>query len=173
MAGTTEGHSNELREGAPRPSEGITTAKPSDLPDTRKDRVTQPEHAVPSEAMPLPAQPAQHRWRRMLLSVGALIALAAGVYFLIPRVVTALNTISTDDAYVNGHVTFVAPRVKGQVVRVLVDDNYRVKKGDILVQLDKQPYHVEVDRKKAALDIAESKLVQARATGTWLPPCSY
>jgi membrane fusion protein (multidrug efflux system) len=113
--------------------------------------------------MPLPAQPAQHRWRRRLLSVGALIALAAGVYFLIPWVLTALNTVSTDDAYVNGHVTFVAPRVKGQVVRVLVDDNYRVRKGDILVQLDKQPYHVEVDRKKAALDIAQSKLVQTRA----------
>jgi membrane fusion protein (multidrug efflux system) len=93
-----------------------------------------------------------------------LIALAAGVYFLIPWVLTALNTVSTDDAYVNGHVTFVAPRVKGQVVRVLVDDNYRVRKGDILVQLDKQPYQVEVNRKKAALDIAQSKLVQARAT---------
>jgi membrane fusion protein (multidrug efflux system) len=93
-----------------------------------------------------------------------LVALAAGIYFLIPWVLTALNTVSTDDAYVNGHVTFVAPRVKGQVVHVLVDDNYWVRKGDILVQLDKQPYQVEVDRKKAALDIAESKLVQARAT---------
>ena len=31
---------------------------------------------------------------------------------------------------VNGHVTFVAPRVAGQVSRVLVDDNMRVKKGD-------------------------------------------
>jgi membrane fusion protein (multidrug efflux system) len=114
--------------------------------------------------MPLPAQPAQHRWRRRLLWAGALIALAAGVYFLIPWVLTALNTVSTDDAYVNSHVTFVAPRVKGQVVRVLVDDNYRVRRGDILVQLDKQPYQVEVDRKKAALDIAQSKLVQTRAS---------
>jgi membrane fusion protein (multidrug efflux system) len=65
---------------------------------------------------------------------------------------------------VNGHVTFVAPRVTGQVVRVLVDDNYRVKRGDLLVQLDKKPYQVAVDRKKAALDVAEAKLVQARAT---------
>ena len=50
------------------------------------------------------------------------------------------NTVSTDDAYVNGHVTFVAPRVSGQVSRVLVDDNYRVKKGALLVQLDKEPF---------------------------------
>ena len=56
-----------------------------------------------------------------------------------------LNTISTDDAYVNGHVTFVAPRVAGQVKRVLVDDNYRVKKGQLLVQLDKEPFQVQVE----------------------------
>jgi membrane fusion protein (multidrug efflux system) len=79
------------------------------------------------------------------------------------NLVLALTTVSTDDAYVNGHVTFVAPRVRGQVVRVLVDDNYRVKKGDLLVQIDKEPYRVEVDRKKAAVDVAQSKLTQARA----------
>jgi membrane fusion protein (multidrug efflux system) len=171
MAGTNDGHSNNLREAASEPPEGITSAKPSDSLSTKADRVTPPDHAIPMEinspggapAIPLPGQAGQHRWRRRLLSAGALIALAAGVYYLIPWALTALNTVSTDDAYVNGHVTFVAPRVKGQVVRVLVDDNYRVRKGDILVQLDKQPYQVEVDRKKAALDIAQSKLVQARA----------
>jgi membrane fusion protein (multidrug efflux system) len=65
---------------------------------------------------------------------------------------------------VNGHITFVAPRVKGQVVRVLVDDNYRVKRGDVLVELDKEPYRVEVRRKQAALDTAQAKYTQARAT---------
>ena len=51
-----------------------------------------------------------------------------------------LTTVSTDDAYVNGHVTFVAARVPGQVSRVLVDDNNRVHKGDVLVELDPEPY---------------------------------
>ena len=68
-----------------------------------------------------------------------------------PVVETMLNTVSTDDAYVNGHVTFVAPRVAGQVIKVLVDDNYRVKKGDLLVQLDKEPYQVQVAIKQAAV----------------------
>jgi membrane fusion protein (multidrug efflux system) len=74
-----------------------------------------------------------------------------------------LNTVSTDDAYVNGHVTFVAPRVRGQVTKVLVDDNYRVKKGDLLVQLDKEPYEVQVNIKKAAVATAEANLTAARA----------
>ena len=74
-----------------------------------------------------------------------------------------LNTVSTDDAYVNGHVTFVAPRVAGQVSRVLVDDNYRVKRGDLLVQLDKEPYQVQVAIKRAAVGAAEADLVAAEA----------
>ena len=55
------------------------------------------------------------------------------VYFGTPVVNRAINTVSTDDAYVNSHVTFVAPRVPGQVVKVLVNDNDRVKRGDVLV----------------------------------------
>ena len=74
-----------------------------------------------------------------------------------------LNTVSTDDAYVNGHVTFVAPRVAGQVSRVLVDDNYRVKRGDLLVQLDKEPYQVQVAIKRAAVGAAEADLTAAEA----------
>ena len=79
-----------------------------------------------------------------MLLAGTVAALAAGGYFLVPWVNTALSTVSTDDAYVNGHVTLVAPRVSGQVMKVLVDDNQRVKKGDVLVRLDKEPYEVVV-----------------------------
>jgi membrane fusion protein (multidrug efflux system) len=89
--------------------------------------------------------------------------LALGGYFLYPVVETMLNTVSTDDAYVNGHVTFVAPRVAGQVARVLVDDNYRVKRGSLLVQLDKEPYQVQVAIRKAAVSAAETDLVAAQA----------
>jgi membrane fusion protein (multidrug efflux system) len=81
----------------------------------------------------------------------------------IPRVVTAFRTVSTDDAYVNGHVTFVAPRVPGQVLRVLVDDNNRVHTGDLLVELDKAPYQVQVDIAQTALTVAQADLVAAQA----------
>jgi len=81
------------------------------------------------------------------------------VVFAIPTVKTAINTVSTDDAYVNGHVTFVPPRVPGQVIRVLVDDNARVKAGDLLVELDPEPYQVQVNIKQAALAAAEANRV--------------
>jgi multidrug resistance efflux pump len=62
--------------------------------------------------------------------IGGLLALAV-LILGVPRFLRSLNTVSTDDAYVNSHVTFVAPRVSGQVMGVLVDDNSRVRKGDV------------------------------------------
>ena len=102
-------------------------------------------------------------WRRLLAGAALILGLGAAGYWLIPLVNVALNTVSTDDAYVNGHVTFVAPRVSGQVARVLVDDNYRVSKGDLLVELDKEPFQVQVAIKKAAVETAEADLAAAEA----------
>lgn len=104
------------------------------------------------------ARPPSRRWRKPLLLAGAVAGLAVGGYFLVPWVNTALDTVSTDDAYINGHVTFVAPRVSGQVARVLVDDNCRVKKGDTLVQLDPESYDIQVNIAKAAVDAARADL---------------
>ena len=98
-----------------------------------------------------------------MLWAGAVAGLAVGGYALAPTVKTMMETVSTDDAYVNGHVTYVAPRVAGQVSRVLVDDNDRVSKGDLLVQLDREPYQVQVDLKKAAVVNAEADVEAARA----------
>lgn len=103
--------------------------------------------------------------RRRLFLIGMLAALglAIAVVFGVPWIKQTLSTVSTDDAYVNGHVTFVAARVPGQVSRVLVDDNNRVRKGDLLVELDNEPYEVAVAVKKAGVDTAKADLEAARA----------
>ncbi len=75
----------------------------------------------------------------------------------------SLHTVSTDDAYVNSYATFVAPRVTGQVTEVLVADNNRVKKGDVLVRLDPEPFRIDVEAKQAALDVAQATLELAQA----------
>ena len=100
-----------------------------DSAETAPDQ-TPPPHAVSS---PPPATPAPSARRRWLLGGVGVLALLLILFEGIPWVRTALQTVSTDDAYVNGHVTFVAARVPGQVARVLVDDNNRVRKGDLLV----------------------------------------
>ena len=112
-----------------------------------------------------PEKPPEKRWslrrREVRIAGGVLAVLLLAV--AVPRLHRAWVTVSTDDAYVNGHVTFVAPRVAGQVARVLVDDNNRVRKGDLLVQLDKEPYEVQVAIAEAGVGAAQANLAAALA----------
>lgn len=150
-------------------TESRATVEAQSTPDAQvhaKDEhpvATQPA-ATQKPASPAGTPRAQQPSRRKILSiVVAALVLAAITYAVTPTIISALNTISTDDAYVNGHVTLVAPRVPGQVARVLVDDNQRVRKGDVLVELDKEPFQVQLSIKQAAVESAESDLTAARA----------
>ena len=143
-----------------------------------KDQSSRPDAALTADegvsveratefAQTAPAAPANRRprWkRRLVVGVLAALVLAAIWKFGIPWIELTLNTVSTDDAYVNGHVTFVAARVGGQITRVLVDDNNRVHKGDVLAELDKEPFEDAVAVKKAAVDTAKADLQAAIAT---------
>jgi membrane fusion protein (multidrug efflux system) len=113
-------------------------------------------HAVPQASGKPPR-------KKILAGVLGVAVLAVLLVFGIPWIEAMLNTASTDDAYVNGHVTFVAPRVPGQISRVLVDDNNRVRKGDLLAELDKEPYRIAVSEKQAAVDTAQADLQAATA----------
>jgi hypothetical protein len=85
-----------------------------------------------------PTQSKIDRRRKLLLAGASTVIVAAALAIGVPWVRDALNTVSTDDAYVNSHVTFVGPRVRGQVARVLVDDNNRVRPGDVLFLIQSQ-----------------------------------
>jgi len=124
----------------------------------------EPVQAGSANAAQAPAQTGRHKVRKwLLLHAIAIPLLAAGVYFGTPWIERMLNTVSTDDAYVNGHVTFVAARVPGQVIEVFVDDNNRVRKGDLIVKLDKEPYQIQLEVKKALLETAKADLQAAEA----------
>ena len=140
------------------------TSEPGNEPTSpRKAESTPTPKNPPSATIVSPDKQKSSRRRKMLLGALGVLILAGALWFGIPWVQTALNTVSTDDAYVNGHVTFVAARVKGQVARVLVDDNYRVHKGELLVELDKEPFQIAVAIKKAAVDTATADLQVAKS----------
>jgi membrane fusion protein (multidrug efflux system) len=124
---------------------------------------TAPAAGVHPPAAPPAVATTPRSWVRWVKwGVGVLALVAVGYYFT-PTIVRAFTTVSTDDAYVNGHVTFVAPRVAGKVLDVFVDDNNRVKKGDLLVRIDPEPFQVQVDLKQAAVHVAEGDLAAAEA----------
>lgn len=73
----------------------------------------------------------------------------------------------TDNAYVRGRTTVIAPQVSGYVEAVLVSDYAKIKSGQILVQIDQSTYRARVEQARANLAAAESVLAnnrQARAS---------
>jgi membrane fusion protein, multidrug efflux system len=134
-----------------------------------KQGVSVDQSTESAQAASVTATRHRSRWqRRLALGALAALVLAAIWKFGVPWIELTLNTVSTDDAYVNGHVTFVAARVSGQIARVLVDDNNRVHKGDILAQLDREPYEVAVAEKRAAVATAKADLLVAAAAARGL-----
>jgi membrane fusion protein (multidrug efflux system) len=72
--------------------------------------------------------------------------------------------VTTDNAFVEGHVAYVSPRVAGSVREVLVDDNQHVHAGDLLVRLDPADFEAAVARLRAELEEARNRVAEAQAT---------
>jgi membrane fusion protein, multidrug efflux system len=98
---------------------------------------------------------------RVRIGLGVILAAIAGVAVWLW--LTA-GRESTDDAQIDAHVTQIAARVGGTVLRVHVDDNVHVESGAVLVELDPRDYQVAVDRARAMLADAEAAAVAARST---------
>ncbi len=110
---------------------------------------------VPAPSPPARPSPTRIRGRRWLV-LGLLLGggLTAAGYFGVPWLLYTLAHESTDDAYVNSYVTFVSPRIAGNVREVLVADNQFVEPGTVLVRLDAEPYRLAVEHRRAALQQA-------------------
>jgi len=113
------------------------------------------------ESVPAPpvAPPAKRSRAKVVLP--ALIGVAAvvgGAIYLHGR-----GKETTDDAFVESHVANVAPRVQGQVLRVLVRDNQAVNAGDVLVELDARDATARQHAAKADLESAEAALAASNA----------
>ncbi|MDR3424272.1 MAG: HlyD family secretion protein [Alphaproteobacteria bacterium] len=63
---------------------------------------------------------------------------------------------STDDAQINGDIVTLAPQVSGYVSALTIDDNQRVKTGDVLLEIDPADYIARRDHAQAALDAAKA-----------------
>ncbi len=97
--------------------------------------------------------------RRMLLV--ALLLLAAGA--IAPFAWNHLQSYqSTDDAQVDGHIDPVSSRIDGTVIRVYPEDDDRVRKGELLVEIDPRDYQVAVEQAKARLELAFAQVASAK-----------
>jgi len=65
---------------------------------------------------------------------------------------------STDNAYVRGDITSLAPRVAGYVTAVAVVDNQAVKAGDLLFRIDDRDYRARLAQAEANVEAARARL---------------
>jgi membrane fusion protein, multidrug efflux system len=138
-------------------STSISAALPADLKVTNQD--------LPAAANRVAATSGRKRepkrgGRRLviLLAVGA-VALIAGTFWFIRNA----GYQTTDDAAVEAHVIQVSPKISAHVKAVLFDDNYQVKRGDLIIELDPRDYAVALDSATANLASAQSKLTESEA----------
>jgi hypothetical protein len=93
-------------------------------------------------------------WRALL---AALLVLALGA--IAPSLWNYLQSYeSTDD----GHIDPLSSRVNGTVIRVRVEDDDRVKAGELLVQIDPRDYQVAVEQAEAGLELALAQVASAK-----------
>src|SRR6185312_2230091 len=65
---------------------------------------------------------------------------------------------STDDAYIGGDVTVIAPKVAGFISELSVGDNQQVHAGDLLLKLDDRDYRAALAKADAAVAIQQASI---------------
>ena len=99
-------------------------------------------------------RPEYKKKRVIIPSICAIILVFIGIFMAIE----ATFYQSTDDAFVEGHIIQISPKVAGQVINLYVDDNQEVKQNELLVEIDPTDYQVKLDQAEAKLSEAQAKL---------------
>ncbi len=97
---------------------------------------------------------------RRLLMAGVAVGVIVAALALLPYYRYFTSHVSTDDAYVDGNIVLVTPRVSGTVTNIYVADNWTVKAGDLLITLDPSDFLVRVEQAQAQLSRARETIDQ-------------
>jgi membrane fusion protein (multidrug efflux system) len=144
---TTETHARETYQPV-----GINATQPRFVPP--------PTHVI---AKP-PSATKSPRSRKVIASISVAVLALALVVKLSHQWWTAGRFIeTTDDAYIGGDVTSIAPKVAGLISQVAVSDNQFVRPGDLLLKLDDRDYVAALAKAEAAVAVQEAALTNADA----------
>ncbi len=132
---------------SPQPARQPTTVLPPSAPEE-----------VPADRR-RNVRPRRRRWGRFALIAVPLLLIGGFLYywfFIRPYE-------STDDAFIDGNVTPIAPRAAGQVTKLFIRDNQLVREGELLLEIDPRDYEAKLAQAQAGLVAAQTRLVQAQA----------
>lgn len=109
------------------------------------------------------AQAAPVNWKKILLLTGALLLAGAGGVYGYKWLTVGRYVESTDDAYVGGDVTAIAPHVAGFVSAIAVTDNQFVRRGQLLLRLDDRDFRAAKDHAAAVVAGKQAALADLQA----------
>jgi len=156
MSRATEEPEVEEREAVERPAGGGEFEDPEAQagPDIPEDTGADAGAATPAKR-PL--------YRRPVFLIVAALVLVLGLVFGLRYYAYSRTHESTDDAFIDGRVVQVAPKVSGYVVKLHVKENQEVKEGDLIAELDARDFEARLEAARAALAAGAARQREAQA----------
>src|SRR5438046_10201194 len=125
--------------------------------------------ASPNTAPPMPPSGSKE-WRKVAAQIMAiLVILGATVLMLWVWNVTERHP-RTDDATARANVVGIAPRVRGQILKLNVQAHQAVTEGNVLFEIDPEDYRLILEKAKPELATLDQQLAQAHDTLQRLDP---
>lgn len=123
-----------------------------------------PDTAAPA-VTPEPAKSGKKKGigKRVVLPVVLIAAVAGGLWYGYNWWTVGRFMVSTDDAYVQGDIASIAPKVTGYIENIPVAANQHIKAGDVIFQLDAGDYQIALDEAGAKLDTQKQTLARITA----------
>ncbi|KAB1088046.1 HlyD family secretion protein [Neorhizobium galegae] len=119
--------------------------------------------AAEAIAAPAAAKAPEKKRRGLLLPIIALALLSGAGWYGYNWWIDGRFLVSTDDAYVEGDIAVISPKVSGYVAKVNVVENQAVKAGDSLVTLDDGDYQLALRKAQAAIESANLAVLRIDA----------
>jgi membrane fusion protein (multidrug efflux system) len=102
-------------------------------------------------------------YRRPAFMLVAAVVLVAALIFGFRYWAYARSHESTDDAFIDGTVVQVSPKVSGYLVKLYVKENQEVKEGDLIAEIDARDFETRLEAARAALAAGSARQREAQA----------
>ncbi|MCS0502900.1 HlyD family secretion protein [Ancylobacter mangrovi] len=132
-----------------------------DEPSADEPRTNEPRAGASAAAGPAagaPAKPRRSAVRRILFLLLPVLLVAGGYWY-----VTGGQVVSTDNAYVQADTVGITSDVAGIVHSIDVRNNELVKKGQVLLQLEQEPFEIALEGARAQLGMARNQILALKA----------
>ena len=112
--------------------------------------------------------PAPNEWRKIAGRIISLLVVAGAVVLVLWVWTIIQHHPRTDDAVARANVISIAPRVRGQIIKINIQDNQAVNTGDVMFEIDPADYEHALEKAKSALATLDQQIEVARSQDTQL-----